>query len=100
MVSLSKKNVPHGKFTQGDLLTGPVVTNFTITHGVLEHFNDEQIQGVLERYPNSIHYVPLQGYSKQSFGDERLLPKEHWIETFKLKEYDTFNKGLDLYFRA
>lgn len=98
MVKLSKENVPDGRFIQGDLLTGPVTTNLTVTHGVLEHFTDEQIQGVLERYPNSIHYVPLQGYPEQSFGDERLLPMEYWVERFNLKEYDTFNNGLDLYF--
>lgn len=100
MVELSKENVPDGKFIQGDLLTGPVCTNFAATHGVLEHFSDEQIEGILKRYPNSVHYVPLQGYPKPSFGDERLLPKEHWIERFALKEYETFNNGLDLYFVA
>lgn len=98
MVKLSKENVPHGKFMQGDLLTGPVVTNFAITHGVLEHFNDEQIRGILERYPNSIHYIPLEGYPKQSFGDERLLPKEYWLDVLPIKEHETFNNGLDLFF--
>lgn len=100
MVELSKENVPQGKFIQGDLLTGPECTNFAITHGVLEHFTDEEIKGVLERYPNSIHYVPLAGYEKPSFGDERLLPREYWVETFGLKEHETFNNGLDLYFVA
>lgn len=60
-----------------------------VTHGVLEHFSDEQLAAVLDRYRNdkkiiySAHYVPLDGYTEKSFGDERLLPAKFWVDKFK-----------------
>ncbi|MGL4482397.1 MAG: hypothetical protein ACRCTW_07725, partial [Lactococcus garvieae] len=44
---------------------------------------------------NLIHYVPLAGWITGSFGDERLLPIEHWIVNFKPSSYHIFNEGKD-----
>ena len=52
-----------------------------------------------ERYPNSIHYVPLDKYEVPSYGDERLLPYEFWLDMLKPKEWALFNDGHDLTFR-
>jgi hypothetical protein len=101
MVKLASLNCLKGSFTQGDLFhpsnTGP---EFLVTHGVLEHFSDEQIKWILEKYPNSIHYVPLDKYKTPSFGDERLLSKEYWVDNFNIKDYAVFNNGHDLYFSS
>jgi SAM-dependent methyltransferase len=102
MLALSKKNVPQGGFVQGDILSLDIGSNktLTVTHGVLEHFKDEQIECILSRFPNSIHYVPLDKYTTPSFGDERLLSAEYWENNFKLKECFTFNDGYDLCFKS
>lgn len=71
-----------------------------ITHGVLEHFTNTEIKGILKRLPNSIHYVPLDKYKIPSAGDERLLPAEYWIDTFKPSYSFTFNNGYDLCIKA
>ncbi|MGB3491899.1 MAG: methyltransferase domain-containing protein [Elainellaceae cyanobacterium] len=99
MVKLAQLNVPTRPFFQNDLLTFKS-DRLVVTHGVLEHFEDDIIHTILENNPNSIHYVPLEGYGEPSFGDERLLPKEYWLDTFKASAHETFNNGLDLYFVA
>lgn len=70
------------------------------THGVLEHFSDEDIYKILNKYKQNniynIHYVPLNGYAKPSFGDERLLPADYWIRAFKPDAHYAFNQGKDL----
>jgi 2-polyprenyl-3-methyl-5-hydroxy-6-metoxy-1,4-benzoquinol methylase len=79
-------------------------TDCIVTHGVLEHFSDEMIKIILNYYKSnlrktvkaSVHYVPLDKYSQPSFGDERLLPKEYWIDTFKPTAFFTFNDHHDL----
>lgn len=70
-----------------------------ISHGVLEHFDDDVIKVICNLYPNSIHYVPLDKYEEPSFGDERLLPAEHWLKITKPKEWCVFNDGYDLFFQ-
>lgn len=73
-----------------------------ITHGVLEHYSDSKILEIIKNIPNSIHYVPLggeKGYKTPSFGDERLLTKEHWINLCKPEYSFTFNKGKNLCFK-
>ncbi len=71
------------------------------THGVLEHFQDRDIFKILNSYHNnvkfSVHYVPTILYEKPSFGDERLLPTEYWIHTFKPFYHLHENEGKDLY---
>lgn len=70
--------------SMGRLWTRPGIIH---SHGVLEHMDDETIQAVLDRQtqqaPRVIHYVPTNGYDEPSFGDERLLPVEYWVDTFK-----------------
>ena len=55
-----------------------------ITHGVLEHFSDADLLKIMHRHRHENvkhqgHYVPLDGYSAPSFGDERLLSAMDWI---------------------
>lgn len=77
--------------------------DIVVTHGVLEHFSDVDINKILDRYrwshqPN-IHYVPLEGYKVPSFGDERLLSWKHWVQNFCPTSYEVVdNKDLYLYF--
>lgn len=100
MVKLANRNVSSVYFEEGNLFNSENFTKeLTITHGVLEHFEDEQIEFLLEHYSNSIHYVPLDKYHTPSFGDERLLPKDYWIETFKPSYYFTMNNEHDLVFK-
>lgn len=99
MVELARRNVPNKMFFENDLTTFKS-DRLVVTHGVLEHFEDDIIHQILDNNPNSIHYVPLEGYEAPSFGDERLLPKEFWLDTFKPTSHGTFNNGLDLYFVA
>jgi hypothetical protein len=70
--------------------------DIVVTHGVLEHFTDKNIHKILKRYSDagqkSVHYVPLDGYKTPSFGDERLLPYQYWIEQFKPTDYLVKNR--------
>lgn len=69
-----------------------------VTHGVLEHFSDHEIYSILERCPNSVHYVPLDKWETPSFGDERLLPYQHWLDLATPKAWILFNDDKDLVF--
>ena len=65
------------------------------SHGVLEHFKDEDIYNITSQLPESqIHYVPGL-YDKPSFGDERLMSAEDWKAICKPDEIIKFNQGLD-----
>ena len=103
MVELCKKNNPTLNCYVGDIFRNHDRVDIVVTHGVLEHFSDIDIKKILDRYhwnhqPN-IHYVPLNGYVVPSFGDERLLPWKHWVNTFKPTSYEVVdNKDLYLYF--
>lgn len=70
------------------------------SHGVLEHFSDIQIKSIFDKYNRSgvqnIHYVPTDGYDEPSFGDERLLPYQYWLDLVKPKDYLLFNDNKDL----
>lgn len=72
------------------------------SHGVLEHFSDEDIQRVLDIQKTKckylVHYVPLAGWVTGSFGDERLLSLEYWIMKFAPNSYKLFNDGKDACF--
>lgn len=80
----------------------PTGAKLFITHGVLEHFSDDDVQRIVNRYKSSgvfsVHYVPLDKYEKPSYGDERLLPYRHWIDLVNPTEYYLFNDGYDLLF--
>ncbi len=69
------------------------------SHGVLEHLQDNQIHDVLEMYmscPSQTHYVPTDKYTEPSRGDERLMPAEYWLDTFKPTSWKLFNNDFDL----
>lgn len=102
MVMLAIENCPKGRFFVRDIHSKKSSTKqFTITHGVLEHFTDIEIEDILKRFSNSIHYIPLDKYGEVgSFGDERLLSKEYWVRRFKIKECFTFNDGYDFCFKS
>lgn len=98
------QNLFYPIFIKGNILSvkDPLtfnVSNLHVSHGVLEHFSDIDILRIIKSIPNSIHYVPLEGYKTPSFGDERLLPKEYWIELCNPIDYFTFNNGKDLVFK-
>lgn len=69
------------------------------SHGFLEHFSDEEIITLIERQleccEHAIHYVPSSKYKEPSFGDERLLTVERWMELGPTDIIE-FNNGFDL----
>lgn len=71
-----------------------------LTHGVLEHFDSDDILSIWDRQrlhaKNVIAYVPLDKYQNPSFGDERLLPYEHWVALTEPTDYVLFNNNHDL----
>lgn len=86
--------------SQGDILAYHSPTDVIFSHGVIEHFDDDKIRLILNRQCETskkvVHYVPTNGYSEPSFGDERLLPVEFWLDTFKPSGHRMFNGGCDL----
>lgn len=111
MLSLSKENLNKFKnanltFVQKNILHSLDIIyphdKIVITHGVLEHFSDEQIKSITNSYSEKgfvqFHYVPIDGYKTPSFGDERLLPLDHWLKLLKVDLYTLINKQ-DLYFK-
>jgi 2-polyprenyl-3-methyl-5-hydroxy-6-metoxy-1,4-benzoquinol methylase len=99
MVILANQNTASTNFYQGDIFEGKwEASTLKVSHGVLEHFTDEQIEDICEMCRNSIHYVPLDKYKTPSFGDERLLPYEHWLEVATPVSWALFNDDHDLMF--
>lgn len=99
MVRLANTNTNSKNFYSENILdTVLPYGTLKVTHGVLEHFEDAAIKYITNRCPNSIHYVPLDKYEKPSFGDERLLSVEYWLELVKPKAYELFNEDYDLMF--
>ena len=73
-----------------------------VTHGVLEHFSDDDIMKIISTYDNDnvlfqAHYVPTDRYKSPSFGDERLLAPEAWNALIKPDYYILDNNECDLY---
>lgn len=102
MLNLCQKNNPK-LYVFNDCIIVPkdkYYNDLIVTHGVLEHFNDNQIKTIFKRYKENynrnIHYVPLDGYEKPSFGDERLLSYKYWLNLVKPKNYILFNNNCDL----
>lgn len=92
MLRLCQLNNPELILRRGDIFQScEQRVDIVVTHGVLEHFTDPQIEAILNRYKldgqKSVHYVPLNGYKVPSFGDERLLPYQHWVERFNPTDY-------------
>lgn len=99
MVELANENLNDNRFYVDNIFETEFPNNvLKVSHGVLEHFSDEQIISITERCQKSIHYVPLDKYINPSFGDERLLPYEHWLDLVKPKAYQLFNDNHDLMF--
>ena len=109
MLMLAYKNlegVSNKTFVNENILDECVYEKDTlvITHGVLEHFSDENIAKIIARYNNDHvkfhgHYVPLDGYLKPSFGDERLLSAMDWIHKVNPSAIEmTNNEDLFMYF--
>jgi len=100
MLELCTRNNPGIEVQQADIFTYKAKGSIVVTHGVLEHFEDEDIRLILDKYKankqKSIHYVPLIGHGKPSFGDERLLEASYWIREFQPDGSCTFNQGKDL----
>ena len=76
--------------------------SMVVTHGVLEHFSDDDIMKIISTYDNDnvlfqAHYVPTNRYTSPSFGDERLLTPEAWSALVKPDYYIMDNNGYDLY---
>lgn len=84
----------------GDILAYHSKVDLIFSHGVLEHFEDDKIDIILQRQKCTsnkvIHYVPTDRYERASFGDERLLSTEYWVNTFKPDEFIEFNDDKDL----
>lgn len=67
------------------------------SHGMLEHFNDDDIRQVIDAHRDAraqVHYVPGL-YERPTFGDERLMSVDQWWKICKPSEIITFNEGLD-----
>lgn len=101
MVELSNENTNSDKFKKGDIFQIKIpVDVIGVSHGVLEHFSDKQIKNICESNKGSIHYVPLDKYVTPSFGDERLLSYQHWIDLINPSEFLLFNDGFDFCFKV
>ena len=106
MVEMAKANqklLDRGKyqFWVGNILDPKYMPEDTFTfvsHGVLEHFTDQQILKIMSRYNGrrNVHYVPSDKYVEPSFGDERLLSKEYWEQLLPTHQVIEFNEGFDL----
>ena len=100
MVRLAmENNIFHSDFRVIDIFNWYPDINeeyLLVTHGVLEHFTDNQIKDIIHKPTPSVHYVPLNKYIIPSFGDERLLPYEYWIDNFKPDMWTIFNNNYDL----
>ncbi len=97
MVELANKNLGMNVFRTGDLFRDDS-NPLNVSHGVLEHFSDEDIKRICSKF-EGIHYVPLDKYETPSFGDERLLSPEYWFNLVKPKKFLVFNNGYDLAFQ-
>lgn len=67
------------------------------SHGMLEHFSDDDIRSIIDKYKCArvqVHYVPGM-YGEPTFGDERLMPVQAWWDIAKPDQIITFNGGLD-----
>lgn len=70
------------------------------SHGVLEHFSDEDIRAVVASQKRlgvwaAVHYVPGEKYDSPSFGDERLMTPEQWRDICDPHAIVPFNDGFD-----
>lgn len=75
-------------------------TDVIYSHGVLEHFDDQQINYILYRQRSQakrvVHYVPTNQYDSPSFGCERLMPASWWVDRWEPDWVIEQNDGRDL----
>lgn len=101
MLSMSIKNtkIQAGQYQLNDLLkVHSDEYELVHSHGVLEHFSDEDIKKIIHYnmcFSNQVHYVPTDKWINPSRGDERLLSKEYWINLTCPKKVIEFNQGKD-----
>lgn len=76
--------------------TGDSKFNTSFSQGLLEHFEDKDIQIIIEnqfKLSTVVGFsVPIDKFEKQSKGDERLLPAEEWAKF--VKDYQILHYGL------
>lgn len=106
MLNLSLENLASSpvkkdvEVVEGNLLLGNYPGgDIAHSHGVLEHFCDYDIQRIINyqksKFKQIFHYVPGIKYETPSFGDERLLRIEEWIEIANPTKTFQFNDGYD-----
>ena len=102
ILNLASKNMAglSCELFHSDILRCQDSAEVIFSHGVLEHFTDREINRILDQQRVSsnivVHYIPTDGYSKPSFGDERLLPYRYWLVNFSPSDYILFNDNKDL----
>ena len=67
------------------------------SHGLLEHYDNETIRQIIEAHRTAklqVHYVPGQ-YDEPSFGDERLMSVQSWVNICNPDQIIVFNGGKD-----
>jgi len=74
--------------------------DIVFSHGVLEHFNNDEIKIILDQCRDcsaiSISYVPSNLYEVSSRGGERLMSVKEWLTIYPFKDIIEFNEGKDL----
>jgi len=106
ILDLAYRNITHlglenTRLSLTDVVVSPhALVDVIFAHGVLEHFSDEEIQAILRRQISHcgkvVHYVPTNGYAEPSFGDERLLAPEYWVDKWSPTRHELFNDNKDL----
>ena len=99
-IEFSRINLNSDKPYVGNIFSDHSKVDLIFSHGVLEHFSDENIRNILNRQKREakrvVHYVPSAKYEKPSFGDERLLTVDYWKKIFNPINIIEFNGGYDL----
>jgi sialic acid synthase SpsE len=100
MIKLTKINT-QGKIYKADILKKVHSKKLDIifSHGVLEHFDDNDIRTIISRQreqaKNVLHYVPTNKYKYKSFGTERLMSIERWGTLVRPNKIIQFNQDKD-----
>jgi len=101
MLKISKEMLPQVKQQKFDIRNGyNKLVDCIFSHGVLEHFNPEEIKKIVHNQlkvaKKVFHYVPTSKYNYKSFGDELLMSTKEWKELVKPTRTLEFNNGYDL----
>ena len=97
MLKLTEKNVCRKGMNYNILDKLPFHVDVIHSHGVLEHFEPEEVKKIINNQRavcrKLVHYVPSNKYDYKSFGDEMLLSKEEWKKIICPYEIKEFNNG-------